>query len=252
MIGIASPMFCFMPFDQAMERISRHFSLWEVLVEGKHGVRDIRGDAEAAIESFDMILQVHAPMSDVNIGSVYEPMRRSAVREIEEVIAFCSDLGVEAVTIHPGFIQGIAFLRKDAVRERTHRSLLELAPVAEDAGVVLMLENMPTRINATCTTAEEVLAVLDGTALDICFDLGHANTADQVDAFLEHRRRFRNVHIHNNDGTWDQHNVIDQGTAPLERVVRTISEGYRGNWIIEALDLEGGIRSKPILEKLLE
>lgn len=252
MIGIASPAFCFMSFDQAMERISRHFRLWEVLVEGEHGIEGIRGRVEAAAESFDMRLQVHAPMSDVNIGSVYEPMRRAAVREIGEVMSFCNDVGITAVTIHPGFIQGIAFLRKDAVSRCTHRSLKELAPMAEDSSVTLMLENMPTGINATCTTADELVEALDGTGLDVCFDLGHANTAGQVDAFLEHRHRFRNVHLHNNDGTWDQHKVIDQGTAPLERVVRTIRDGYEGNWIIEALDLEDGVRSLPVLERLLE
>ena len=252
MIGVASPVFCFAPFVQTMELISRHFDLWEVLVEGEHGVEDIRSEAEAAIESYDMTLQVHAPMSDVNIGSVYEPMRRAAVNEIGKVLSFCNDIGVKAVTVHPGFIQGIAFLRKEAVKECTHRSLLELAPMAEDADVTLMLENMPTGINATCTTAEELVDVLDGTGLDICFDLGHANTADQVDAFLMHRLRFRNIHVHNNDGTWDQHKVIDQGTAPLEKVVRAIRDGYEGNWIIESLNLEDGVRSKPILERLLE
>lgn len=252
MIGVASPTFCFSPFQEAMERISRHFDLWEVLVEGRHGLASIREGVASARTSFDMRFQVHAPMSDVNIGSVYEPMRLAAVEEIGKVIGFCRDLDIGLVTIHPGFVQGIAFLGKERVAEQTHVSLKELAGVAEENGVALALENMPTGINATCTTAAELARVLEGTGIGMCFDLGHANTAGQVDAMLEHVDRFLNVHLHNNDGTWDQHRTIDDGTAPLERAVESIKRSYGGNWIIEAENLESAVMSKRVLEGLLE
>lgn len=59
------------------------------------------------------------------------------------------------------------------------------------------------------------------------------------------------MHLHNNEGQWDQHNVIDDGTADLVRVISALKPAYGGNFIIESADLEQGARSKAILEKLL-
>ncbi|UCE80551.1 MAG: sugar phosphate isomerase/epimerase, partial [Methanobacteriota archaeon] len=100
MIGIASPAFCFSAFEEVLEDISKHFTLWEVLVEGEHRLDLARDAMLGAMESFDMRFQIHAPMSDVNIGSIYEPMREVAVKEIVATIEACRDMGISIVTIH--------------------------------------------------------------------------------------------------------------------------------------------------------
>jgi sugar phosphate isomerase/epimerase len=81
--------------------------------------------------------------------------------------------------------------------------------------------------------------------------MGHANTSGQTEAMLDLADRFGNVHLHNNEGQWDQHNVIDDGTADLEKVVRVLRDSYRGNIVIESTDLESGLRSKGVLERML-
>ena len=253
MIGIASPAFCFHSFEEVLEDVSKSFGLWEVLVEGEHRLEVARASMARAMESFDMRLQIHAPMSDVNIGSIHEPMRKSATREIADTLEACGEMGVLLVTIHPGFVGGIAFLDKGAVRAQTRRSLAELAPVAADNSVELVLENMPRGINATCTTAAELIEATSEAGLGICFDMGHANTAGQVEEFLRHSSMFRNVHLHNNDGSWDQHNPIDVGTADVRAVVDAIEQsGYGGNYIIESTDLASGVVSRDLLANLLE
>ena len=69
---------------------------------------------------------------------------------------------------------------------------------------------------------------------------------------LGHVRLFRNVHLHNNDGSWDQHDVIDRGSADLVRVMTSIKRGgYTGNYVIEATDLESAVESRGVLRKLL-
>jgi sugar phosphate isomerase/epimerase len=117
--------------------------------------------------------------------------------------------------------------------------------------VTIALENMPANINATCTSPEELLRVLDGTELGICFDVGHANTTGNIDTFLPLAHRFINVHLHNNGGQWDEHNVIDDGSADVAKVVSALKGSYKGNIVIESTDLETGIISKGKLEALL-
>jgi sugar phosphate isomerase/epimerase len=251
MIGIGSPTFCMTPFLNMLESISKSFELWEILSEGEDRLELIKDDVSYGRDSFDMRFQVHAPLSDVNIGSVHEPMRIAAVDEIKQTIMMCRQLEIPLVTIHPGFVQGIAFLNKAKALERTKESVKEISAYARDQSVTVVVENLPANINATCTHADELLEVIEGSGLGICFDMGHANTAGQMDEMLKLVDRFKNVHLHNNDGQWDQHNRVDDGSADLPKIVSALKRSYRGNIIIESTDLESGAQSKRVLEALL-
>jgi sugar phosphate isomerase/epimerase len=234
-----------------LEEISKIFDLWEILAEGEDRLELAKEGIRYGMTSMGMHFQVHAPLSDVNIGSVHEPMRRAAISEVKDTIAMCEKLEIPLVTLHPGFVQGIAFLDRSKAITKTKESLLELSKFSMEHAVELVVENLPANINGTCTHASELLSVLEGTGLGICFDMGHANTAGQVDEFLKEVGRFRNVHLHNNEGEWDQHNRIDDGSADLEKVVTALRGRYKGNIIIESTDLESGAESRAVLEKLL-
>lgn len=251
MIGISSPTFCQAPFMNMIERISKSFQLWELLSEGEDALELARDGIRYGKESLDMSFQVHAPMSDVNIGSVYEPMRLAALNEVKQTIMMCRQLEIPLVTMHPGFIQGIAFMNRPKALEKTKSSVNELAAFAHENSVVIAIENMPANINCACTTATELIEVADGAGIGICFDMGHANTSGQIDEFLKLVGRFKNVHLHNNAGSWDQHNEVDDGTGDIRKVVSALSKSYNGNLIIESTDLEQGVRSKTKLEKIL-
>ncbi len=251
MIGIASPTFCLTPLVNMLERISMHFKLWEILSEGEDRLELAREGILYGRDSFGMSYQVHAPISDVNIGSAHEPMRLAAMDEVKQTIMMCHQLEIPLVTVHPGFVQGIAFLNRALAVERTKDSLKEIAVFARSNSVRLALENLPANINGTCTNAAEVAEVADSAGVELCFDVGHANTSGQIEEMLALLPRFANIHIHNNDGSWDQHNVIDDGTADMGRIVGRLKQSYKGNIVIEATDLDAGVESKKKLEVLL-
>lgn len=251
MIGIASPSFCQTPFQTILDEVSKHFQLWEVLSEGMHMLGGVKDGIRHGHDSMGMSFQVHAPMSDVNIGSVYEPMRRASVEEVRSVISLCRDLDIRVVTVHPGFVNGIAFLDKSQAFAKTVQSLKEIDSASREHSVTVAVENMPSGINATCTTAQALFEAIEGTELGVCFDMGHANTAGEVDAMLRGVRRFRNVHLHNNGGQWDQHNQVDDGTADLPKVAAALKSSYSGNIIVESTDIPSGVESKRVLDGLL-
>lgn len=251
MIGVACVAFCQMPFEKTLEEVSREFRLWEILSEGTDQLELVQDGILHGRDSYNMRYQVHAPLSDVNIGSVFEPMRSAALSEIEKTISLCHKLEIPLITVHPGFVNGIAFLDRRTALEKTRQSVQALVAISKKYSVEMVVENLPANMNATCSTASELLEVLDGIDVRICFDMGHANTAGQLDDFLKLVDRFGNVHLHNNHGQWDQHNVIDDGSADLGRVIAALKRAYSGNIIIEATDLSSGVASRAILEKLL-
>lgn len=251
MIGIGSPTFCLTAFVPMLEQISSGFNLWEILSEGEDRLEIARDGIRYGRDSFGMHYQVHAPLSDVNIGSVHEPMRLAALNEVKETILMCHQLEIPLVTVHPGFVQGIAFLDRKKALEKTIESVRTLSGFARAHSVEIVVENLPANINGTCTSASELLEVIDSAGIRMCFDMGHANTAAEVDEFLKLVDRFGNVHMHNNEGQWDQHNQVDDGSADLQKVIEALNRSYKGNIIIEATDLESGIGSKRTLERLL-
>lgn len=251
MIGIGSPTFCLTPFREMLEEISKNFELWEILSEGEDYLELVKDQVRHASESYDIHFQVHAPLSDVNIGSVHEPMRLAALNEVKQTIMLCHQLEIPLVTVHPGFVGGIAFLDKKMALDKTRESVIALSSFAREHSVEIVVENLPANMNATCSTAAELMEVLDGTGVRVCFDLGHANTAAQVDEFLKLSDMFGNVHLHNNEGQWDQHNKIDDGSADLQKVISILKRSYKGNFIIEATDLDTGVESKATLQRLL-
>jgi sugar phosphate isomerase/epimerase len=167
MIGIGSPAFCMSPFMNMLEQISERFKLWEILSEGEDRLELIRDGIKYGRESLGMRFQVHAPLSDVNVGSVHEPMRIAALDEIKQTIIMCRQLEIPLVTVHPGFVQGIAFLNRHSALETTKRSIKEIASFAKNQSVSIAVENLPANINATCTQAAELLEVVEGTDLGI-------------------------------------------------------------------------------------
>jgi sugar phosphate isomerase/epimerase len=234
-----------------LEKISKTFGLWEILNEGEDRLELVMDGVRYGRDSYGMQYQVHAPLSDVNIGSVHEPMRQAALNEVMQTVVMCHKLEIPLVTVHPGFIQGIAFLDRGKAVEKTCESVRVLAEFSKKQSVEMVVENLPANINATCVMASELLEVLEGTDVRICFDMGHANTANQTDELLELVDRFGNVHLHNNDGQWDQHNKVDDGSADIRKIVSALKRSYGGNMIIEATDLETGVESKSVLEDLL-
>ena len=251
MIGIGSPTFCMAPFMGMLEEISKSFKLWEILSEGEDRLELITDGVHYGRDSYDMHYQVHAPLSDVNIGSVHEPMRQAALNEVMQTIVACHKLEIPLVTVHPGFVKGVAFLDKRRAVEKTRESVRALAEFSKRYSVEIVVENLPANMNATCSTASELIEVLEGTDVRVCFDMGHANTASQIDELLELVGRFGNVHLHNNDGQWDQHNKVDDGSADIRKVVSVLKSSYGGNMIIESTDLQTGAESKSTLERLL-
>jgi len=121
-------------------------------------------------------------------------------------------------------IQHIGVLREDFNDfkvEAAFSALEALSLFSRQRGVNILLENIPNELS----TAERLLHFLRVTHLDLnfVFDTGHANIA----AGVEHewdlmKDRIRSLHVHDNNGTDDQHLfplLADGGTVNWSRTM---------------------------------
>ena len=108
------------------------------------------------------------------------------------------------------------------------RSMDDILPHLEKLDARIALENMPG------DTWEFLTCLLDNYPAErfgFCFDSGHANIAlrPQFAECEKYKSRIRSVHLHDNDGTGDQHLAPFYGTVDWQRVARMLdSSGYRG------------------------
>ena len=109
----------------------------------------------------------------------------------------------------------------DALR----RSLDEILPVARGLGIPLALENMPG------DTWEVLDRLFDETPPDLvglCYDSGHANIdvpghpADGIEHLERHLDRLQALHLHDNDGSGDQHLPPFYGSVDWPRIMDDI------------------------------
>ena len=250
MISVSSPVFSMLDFEMALGFVSQEFDAWEIVGEGKHFLPSIEGQFLDATSSFDLQVSAHAPLSDINIGSLNPRIREASVREVTNGLSSASKLNMSVYTVHPGFYSPIGLLDKRSVFERTRESLALIEKVSRDTGVRVALENMPNLGPvAMGRTPDELFPLLDGLDMDLCFDVGHANTTNSIEGWLAHKERFANVHVHDNLGDRDAHLPIGEGNIDYQWVLSGL-EGYKGRLVIEARSLGEAITSRDRLRKL--
>jgi len=249
-IAISSPKFSHVPVEEIAPRIKHDFDVWEIVAEHLHHLPDIKDYLLKFLKGQGLELQVHAPLSDINISAFSEKVRRASVAEVVEAIQVGSELGVGCVTFHPGLMSPTSSLDPTRVHKLARDSTLEVAKAAKEFGVPVAIENMPRMKWGAFQSPLELLECIEGTEVGICFDAGHALTANLIDEYLELKARFLNVHLHDNGGGMDEHLILGQGKVPFQKILASLS-GYRGNFVIECRDYDDGLESRDILRKLL-
>ena len=110
---------------------------------------------------------------------------------------------------------------------------------------------MPAYPFTMCKRPDELLSLLEGTEIGVCFDVGHAHVSGTMDSFFAHSPGFVNVHIHDNRGERDEHLPIGDGSIDFQRVLEGL-QGYTGKMVIESRSLNEAIRGKKRLMEFMD
>ncbi|MFW6003011.1 MAG: sugar phosphate isomerase/epimerase family protein [Halanaeroarchaeum sp.] len=183
-------------------------------------------------ETYDVTLSYHAPFRDWNMGSYDETVRQHSVERVKRTIDDAAVAGATSVVIHGGSVphRYPEWVRQRA-RKNARRSLAECAEYAQFVGVSLCLENQPLdESKQRYTTCPEDLAEMIESVdvppqnLSVTLDVGHAkvNGHDYREFVEEFGHRIRVCHLHDNDGTADQHEPF----PGYESVVESVPANY--------------------------
>lgn len=251
MIGISCTAFSSDSPEKWLDKIVGNFELWEIFSEASHSVVYNRDIFAELLPSYDLHYSIHAPICDINVASISDPVREASLKEIIDTIRVASDLGVDRVTVHPGIssmsVRGI----EDRYLAHGKESMKAIDKASREYGVRIAVENMPYMYFFLCYKAKDLADLIDGTDLGVCFDIGHANTAGEIDSMIELLGdRLENIHIHDNNGDRDAHMTIGEGSIDFQHVIKALGS-YDKNYVIESKSYESALESQSVLESML-
>lgn len=159
-------------------------------------------------------------------GSPREYERQAGVELVANRIRMAASLGADVVIMHLPDLKDPA--TRDIAWDPLRRSLDALQPRACQRGVRIAIENGPF------PEIDKVLSLYGPDYLGLCYDCGHGNLVpDGLDWLERLKDRLISVHLHDNDGTADQHNLPFWPGCTLnwERLARVLATSAYTKWV---------------------
>ena len=201
--------------------------------------RFFRLHKEAAKENGIRIHQMHMPYP------MYVPTATSEMNEylLKEVapksMQLCSFLECRYIVIH-GF-KLARYLGSEAKEwERTEQFIDSIAPTAKEMGITICIENLYDSVGGhlvegPCCDVKKAIERIDrindkyhAEVLGFCFDVGHANLVginfEEFITVLDYRLKV--LHIHDNDGVRDLHQIPFTFSKTRENTSSTDWDGF--------------------------
>ena len=160
------------------------------------------------------------PDAVLNITEPVKTKRLRVVDEIKRALDIAETIPFRYLIQHIG-VAGEEFDERKV--DAAFAALEELSLFARARGVEILLENTPNALAAP----DRLLYFFEATHLDlnVCFDLGHANMKEGVEAAYKLLApRIRSTHVHDNNGSEDQHlfPFAEGGTTDWSRAMKAL------------------------------
>lgn len=155
---------------------------------------------------------LHAPYNELFPCAIDKKARALAAERYRQAIDLAKRYGAKKVIIHGGYNPWIYF----PVWYIEQSVEFWKAFLQEDPGVEIVLENV---LETDPQWLLEIVKSVDHHRLKLCLDIGHVNAYSPVpviewmEAWAPYLSHF---HVHNNDGSRDQHNALHDGTIPMK------------------------------------
>jgi sugar phosphate isomerase/epimerase len=181
---------------------------------------------------------MHAPFTDLNPASSFQPVKGAVERTLESFVKFGAVLGAKIITVHPGSVHNDAM-----IPQSVENSVGTLRKMVRAGGgrVAINVENQTRSrskyhfpLASTVESLDLILAEVEG--LNFTLDTGHAHVNGQSPIAIADRvgPKLTEVHLHDNSGASDDHLVPGQGTADLKGLLKKIG----GSEVLLCLELD--------------
>lgn len=175
----------------------------------------------------------HAPFNELFPCAIDPKARALAAQRYRQAIALAKRYGATKVVIHGGYNPRIYY----PVWYVEQSVLFWKEFLRDDPGVEIVLENV---LEEAPELLLDIVRGVDNPRLRLCLDVGHANAYSEIPVlqWLERSAPYLgHFHLHNNDGSWDTHSQLFEGTIPMEDILESIGSFCPGSSVtLELMD----------------
>lgn len=158
---------------------------------------------------------LHAPFNELFPCAIDPKARELARDRYAQAIGLAKGYGARKVVIHGGYNPWIYY----PVWYIEQSVLFWKDFLTHDPGVEIVLENV---LETEPDMLLDIIKGVDDPRMRLCLDVGHVNAYSKVPVldWLEVCNPYiSHFHIHNNDGSWDTHSPLDQGSIPMKELL---------------------------------
>lgn len=203
------------------------------------------------VNSYNFKTSVHSPLSDVNIASLNESIRKASVKEVKDSIDLAVKIDASVVVVHPGHIAFLVREFKDELMKSSLKSLNECSIYAEDHGIKICVENMPDMEGMICKNLDELYNITQEIGSSMTLDVGHAhNMGISIDEMIKYDN-IGHIHLSDNDGSFDNHDAIGSKNIDFESLFGGLKQvNFDGIYVIEVKKQDEILESINYIKKL--
>lgn len=222
------------------------FSSAKVLDNPDNYIEDYREAFKDILSSRN--ISVHGPFTDFVPASRDVEIRRITQNRFENAYQRAREFGSCRIIYHTGFIpktyspeewleNSIAFWT-DFMKDKSDDIQVHIENVYED-DLILMTQ---------------LLDAVNSPVFSACLDIGHvnANSSKSLEYWIKGlNKRIKHIHLHNNNGSYDNHNGLLNGTIDMENTLRLLKETVpHASCALEVFDAEEIVSSLEFLNNL--
>ena len=181
------------------------------------------------------LLDLHGSVGpEKHWASAHDYQRKAGIELVKNRLDMTARLGGGVVIMHSGLPDAVA--PQPPAWDTLRRSLDTVVVHARKRGVRIAIEN------GDWALIPEILQAYPPDAIGLCYDSGHGNLVRDGLAKLDAvKDRLISVHLHDNDGTGDQHRLPFSGTVDWPRLATILARSS----YTKCLSLESNMGKEP-------
>ncbi len=209
-------------------------------------------EVEALMQRLDYgpSLSIHAPFMDMSPGAVDSKVRDATIERFNHVMDIAEVLSPRSIVFHSGYEKWRYAHRVDIWMEGSLRTWSPLIERASALGCKIVIENI---FEDEPSNLHSLMKELHSPNFGLCFDTGHCNLFTKVplEDWIERLGTYiYELHVHDNDGTFDQHLPIGDGSFDFKTLFAALRDRDR-LYTIEAHSPQKILKSMERLNTLI-
>ena len=182
---------------------------------------------------------LHGPFNELFPCAIDPKARQLAAVRFSQAAALAQAYGAGKLVLHGGFNPQMYYPQWYVEQSVLFwKDFLETLP----EGLTVCVENV---LEPTPDMLLDILRGVDDLRLRLCLDVGHVNAYSKIPAktWIEESGEYlSHLHIHNNDGTWDTHNALYEGTLPIRELLDVAMRETEATATLELLKCEPSVK----------